>query len=112
MISGKLETRMGGSGSGRRWRFGSKDTTEAYRAIDVRWLKREGMLSPGANRRMTWSRHGAVIASVNVRAEPGRVFLTYRHRSGGGEWIDESYPVRLTTTPCQVPLVHGFQNPR
>ena len=93
---------MGGSGSGRRWHYSAKNTTEGYQSIDVRWLKREGMLSPGANRRMTWSRHGAVIASVNVRAEPGRVFLTYRHRSGGGEWIGESYPVRLTTTPCHI----------
>jgi hypothetical protein len=102
MISAKSEVRMGGSGSGRRWHYSAKNTTEGYRSIDVRWLKREGMLSPGANRRISWSRHGAVFASVNIRAEPGRVFLTYRHRSGGGEWIDESYPVRLTTTPCHI----------
>jgi hypothetical protein len=91
MISGKSEVRHGRK---------RKRAAVAFRL--ERWLKREGMLSPGANRRMTWSRHGAVIASVNVRAEPGRVFLTYRHRSGGGEWIDESYPVRLTTTPCHI----------
>lgn len=94
---------MGGSGSGRRWHFGSKDTTEGYRSIDVRWLKREGMLTPGANRRITWSRHGEVVASINIRAELGRVILTYRHRGGGGnEWKDESYPVHLTTTPCHM----------
>lgn len=93
---------MGGSGSGRRWHFGSKDTTEGYRSIDVRWLKREGMLTPGANRRITWSRHGEVVASINIRAELGRVILTYRHRSGGDEWKDESYPVHLTTTPCHM----------
>ena len=93
---------MGGSGSGRRWRYGAKDTTEGYQSIDVRWLKREGMLSPRANRRITWSRHGDVIASINVRVEPGRVILTYRHRSGGDEWKDESYPVCLTTTPCHM----------
>jgi hypothetical protein len=102
MISGKSEMRMGGSGSGRRWHYSAKNTTEGYQSIDVRWLKREGMLSPGANRRISWSRHGEVIASINVRTEHGRVFLTYRHRTGGGEWIDESYPVRLTTTPCHI----------
>jgi len=94
---------MGGSESGRRWHYSAKDTTETYRAIDVRWLKREGMLSPGANRRITWSRDGAVIAHINIRAEMGRVFLTYRYRSGGGgEWIDESYPVNLIATPCHI----------
>jgi hypothetical protein len=30
------------------------------------------------------------------------VFLTYRHRSGGDNWKDESYPVYLTTTPCHM----------
>jgi hypothetical protein len=67
---------MGGGGSGRRWRFGSNDTIETYRSIDVRWLNREGMLSPGADWRMTWSRHGAAVASVNIWVELGQVFLT------------------------------------
>jgi hypothetical protein len=35
---------MGGIGSGRHWQFGA-DTTEGYRSIDVRWLKREGLLT-------------------------------------------------------------------
>ena len=69
---------------------------------DVLWLKREGVLSPGANRRITWSRHGEVVASISVRAELGRVILTYRHRSGGDEWKDENYPVYLATTPCHM----------
>ena len=93
---------MGGSGSGRRWHYSAKDTTEGYRSVDVRWLKREGMLSSGANRRITWSRQGEVVASINIRAEPGRVLLTYRHRSGGGDWQDESYPVHLVTTSCRM----------
>jgi hypothetical protein len=92
---------MGGSGSGRRWHYGAKDTTEDFRSIDVRWLKRESMLSPGADRRISWSRRGEVVASINVGAELGRVILTYRHRSGGGEWKDESYPVYLSTTPSE-----------
>ncbi len=82
--------------------FGSKDTTEDYWSIDVRWLKRKDMLTPEANRRITWSRHGDVVASIKVRAELGRVILTYRHRSGGDEWKDESYPVQATTTSCHM----------
>lgn len=93
---------MGGSGSGRRWHFGSNETTEDFRSIDVRWLKREGMLSPGADRLICWSRHGEVVASINIKAELGRVILTYRHKKSGGDWKDESYPVYLTTTPCHM----------
>jgi hypothetical protein len=93
---------MGGSGSGRRWLPGSKDTAEDYRSIDVRRWKRDGLLVPGDPFRWQWSRDGEVVASIDVKAEPGRVILTYRHRSGGGEWKDESYPVHLTTTPCHM----------
>jgi hypothetical protein len=102
MISGKLETRMGGSGSGRRWHYSAKNTTEGYQSIDVRWLKREGMLSLGANRRITWSRGGEITGSINVRSEPDRVILDYRQRDHGGEWRAENYPVNLTTTPCHI----------
>lgn len=92
---------MGGIGSGRHWRFGA-DTTEGYRSIDVRWLKREGLLSSGVSRRITWSRHGEVTGSINVRSESGCVILDYRQRDRGGEWQDESYPVHLETTPCHM----------
>ena len=93
---------MGSSGSGRRWHYGCKDTTEGYRSIDVRRWKRGGFLTPGRTFSWQWSRNSEVVASINVRAELGRVILTYRHRSGGDEWKDESYPVYLTTTPCHM----------
>ena len=35
------KTLMGGPGSGNRWRYGAKSTTEDYRTLDVRRLARE-----------------------------------------------------------------------
>ena len=93
---------MGGIGSGRHWQFGTSETTDDYRSIDIRWLKQEGMLSRGRSSRITWSRHGAVVASIGIRAEPGRVVLTYKHQSYGSDWQDKSYPVHLETTPCHL----------
>ena len=93
---------MGGSGSGRRWHSSAKDTTEDYRSLDVRRWNRDGFLSPGRVFSWQWSRQGELIASINVRAEPSRVILTYRRKSGGGDWKDESYPVHLVTTPCHM----------
>ncbi len=43
---------MGGPGSGRHWHFGAKDTTDDYRAIDVRRWKRDGLLAP--NKSYSW----------------------------------------------------------
>lgn len=93
---------MGGIGSGNRWRLGVNDKTDDYRAIDVRRWQRDGLLVAGRAFGWQWSRDGNVVASIRVRVEMGRVFLTYRHRSGGGEWKDENYPVRLDWTSCNL----------
>jgi len=92
---------MGGLGSGRGWQSGA-DTTEDYRSVDIRWLKREGLLKPGVSRKITWSRNGEVTGSINVQSEPGRILLDYRHRDYGGEWIPHRYPVNLDATPCHM----------
>jgi hypothetical protein len=42
------------------------------------------------------------VASIQMRAEPDRVILTYRHRRGEAEWRDEEYPVYLSRTPCHL----------
>ncbi len=91
---------MGGSGSGRHWHFGAKDTTGDYRVLDVRRWQREGYLEPGCRFGWQWTRDGETLASIQVRAESDRVILSYRHRSGGGEWKSEDYPVYLDRTPC------------
>ncbi len=93
---------MGGWGSGRGRRFGTKDTTDDYRSIDVRHWQRDGLLTPGQAFGWNWSRDGESIASIQVRTEPNRVFLMYRHRSGNEEWKDKSYPVLLSRTSCNL----------
>jgi len=98
---------MGGMGSGRRWHFGANDTTDDYRSIDVRRWRRDGLLDAHQSFGWQWSRHGEVVASIRARTEPDRVILTYRHRSGGSDWKDESYPVYLDWTPCHL----GGQRP-
>ncbi|MCW8918064.1 MAG: hypothetical protein OQL08_04550 [Gammaproteobacteria bacterium] len=98
---------MGGIGSGRQWYSDAKDTTDDYRSIDVRRLKREDLLSPNQSFGWRWSRSGEVVASIRVRTEPDRVILTYRYQSGGGDWKEENYPVYLDWTDCHL----GGQRP-
>ena len=90
---------MGGYGSGRRW-GSSKSTTSEYRTIDVRRWQRDGCLTPGRSFPWSWSRDGNVVATINVRSEPGRVILSYRHRRNDEPWQSEEYPVWLEWTPC------------
>jgi Protein of unknown function (DUF3489) len=49
-----------------------------------------------------WTRDGETVASIQMRAEQDRVILIYRHRSGGGDWEDEQYPVHIVHTPCNI----------
>lgn len=98
---------MGGIGSGRHWHYGAKDTTSDYRSIDVRRLNRDGLLAPHQMYGWQWTCNDEKVASIQIRTEPGQVIFTYRHRSGGEEWIDESYPVYLDWTSCNL----GGQRP-
>jgi hypothetical protein len=89
---------MGGYGSGRR--SSCKNTTMAYRRLDVRHWQRDQLLEPGQFFRWHWSRDGEVVALINVRSEWDKVILSYRHRTNGGPWTNEEYPVSIVWTPC------------
>ncbi len=91
---------MGGWGSGRGQR--GKDTTSDYRALDVRRLQRDGLLSPGRLFGWNWTLDGETVASIQVRAETDRIVLNYRHKSGGSDWQPMDYPVRLDWTNCTL----------
>lgn len=98
---------MGGSGSGRRWHLGARNTTEDSMAIDVRCWRKAGLLTPGASFVTQWHRAGKEVGSIRVRAQSGCVELSYRHRSIGGEWKEAHYPVVLEWMPCNA----GGQRP-
>lgn len=92
---------MGGIGSGRRYQ-GGKDTTSDMRALDIRRLQRDGLLTPGGAFGWNWRRGGETVASIQIRTEAERVILNYRSRSNGGEWQPMEYPVYLDWTACNL----------
>jgi hypothetical protein len=89
---------MGGWGSGRR--HTGKSLTTDCRSLDVRRLHRDGLLTPGLVYGWNWTLSGETLASIQVRTADDRLTLSYRFRSGGGEWRPMEYPVRLARTPC------------
>ncbi len=92
---------MGGLGSGNRYQFDKKTTTDECHGLDVRDLYREGLLKPGTCFRSSWSRAGKEMASMRGFVNRDRVVLSYRHRSGlSAEWEDVNEPVALEWTPC------------
>ncbi len=92
---------MGGVGSGRSFQSGAATTNE-LRSIDVRWLKRCGILDGVGTHNVTWSLHGKEVASIKVINEGAKLVFDYRHRRPGKDWTPERYTVHLTNTPCNM----------
>lgn len=91
---------MGGRGSGRHWRYGTRETTDDYRVLDVRRLQRDGMLRPGYFCQWSWSRNGREISSIGIKSTSDSVILSYRTKTGEGEWQNMEYPVTVEWTTC------------
>jgi len=89
---------MGGFGSGRRLQ--SKDTND-YRQLDVRRLQRDGLLKPGRTFSWQWTYTDGTAASILVKTELDMITLSYRHKSGDGDWKDVCHTVFLDWTPCR-----------
>ena len=93
---------MGGPGSGRRWHDDPKDTTDDMRQIDVRYWKREGLLTPGCRFTRHWTRMGEVTGVVEVEVQDDRVILVNRHRREDQMCEEPSYPIYLDWTRCHL----------
>jgi hypothetical protein len=84
-----------------RWPFGSRDTCESCKSIDVRQWYRRGRLSPGQTFSWAWTCAGAPSGSILVRTEQDAVKLCYCTRHFlAGEGKDTEQRVPITWTAC------------
>ncbi|MGY6278121.1 hypothetical protein [Methylomonas sp. MgM2] len=97
---------MGGMGSGRRYQAG-KDTTDDYRALDIRIIHRDGCLKPGISFTTNWTSNGKNIGSMQGYSYADHIVLDYRHQRSGEEWQSKRYSVKIDWTNCN----YGGQRP-
>lgn len=91
---------MGSTGSGRQ---GGGRCTDNMRALDVRKIHREGLLSPGRLFSWRWSCNGETTARIDLHVDVDRVFLSYRSRRHfDAEWESINYAVGFAWTPCTL----------
>jgi len=100
---------MGGRGSGRQYRLGSRDTVERCHSIDVRQYHRGGWLVSGRQFQTKWSNgQGAETGRIGISVGDNHIRLQYRSQARGEEqWHDVDELVNLTWTPCHF----GGQRP-
>lgn len=91
---------MGGSNSGRR-EYGRKGCVEDCLTIDIGWMRRRGLLWPGASGMLNWTNRGEPIGDIRYRTEREGLVLNFRYRWRGGEWETVQQPLPIEWTPCR-----------
>ena len=92
---------MGGYGSGDWQRWIAKPLVETCRSLDVRWLNREGVLSPGTDFSHYWlDNYGKQVASIGVLVGYGNITLRYQYHRSDKDWKEVEEAIPLTWTPC------------
>lgn len=92
---------MGGYGSGNHWRYGKRDTVDASKCLDIRYLKQHGLLR-GGYYNMSWSRNGQPTGSASIHIVAGeKMTVSCKWRRGSDEeWHSMESPVNLAHTAC------------
>ena len=93
---------MGGIGSGRRPSHAGKDTTEDSMPLDIRRLRRAGVLTPGRFVGWQWTQNDRVHASIRLIAGTGSLVLAYSYTPRGHPVETVRPTVRIETTPCNL----------
>jgi len=93
---------MGSLGSGRYWGSRTKHTTEDYRSIDIRFLKRHGGLIPGRVSTVTWSNEINQTGAIQIAAETDQLVFKYKFCYAGENWTDIDLPVSLDWSDCSI----------
>jgi hypothetical protein len=69
--------------------------------LDVRWLKRQGILKPGVFGTISWTRNGQPDGDLGIRVEEARITLIYGARNNQqSEWQSVEQAVHLDWTQC------------
>ena len=89
-----------GSFSSGRGSYASTGTVEQARRIDIRYMKKRGLLRPGVNGTLNWNRGGTPTGEINFTANTHNLELRYRVQEGGGDWENINQTIQLALTPC------------
>ena len=89
---------MGGYGSGRR--YDSKQTTEDHLKIDIRWMKKQGLLIKRKAGSIIWNRNGQQTGCIGYCTENDRLVLNFKIEFRNGEQKSIQDEVLFTWTSC------------
>ena len=91
---------MGGFGSGGHNSTGAA-TCESCHNIDLAWLRRRGMLTPGRYSTLRWSQGGQETGSITLAAQHDGVRLIYQTKDRDGLSVKVDEFVAFSYTPTR-----------
>ena len=91
---------MGGIGSGTSTRWNKKTTLEETKRVDIRYMRKAGLLRPGSSGSLSWTTGGEPTGNINYSCFSDSLLLKYRFRSNGDEWEPVEQRVMFDFTPC------------
>jgi hypothetical protein len=71
---------------------------EHYHHLDLAWLRRRKLLTPGTSSSINWTTGGHPSGSIRIEVGMDAVHLIYRTRSPGEDWLDMREVVRFRET--------------
>jgi hypothetical protein len=84
------------------WKAGTNETgarlsqfCEHYNHLDLAWLRRRKMLTPGTSSSVNWTTGGRPSGSIRIEVGMGTMHLIYRMRTPGEDWQDMREVVRF-----------------
>jgi len=75
-------------------------TLDDFPRIDIRYMRRRGMLEAGESGTLSWSRGEKSVGTVSFKCHADRLILNYQYHESGADWQHETQIVRFDSTPC------------
>jgi len=92
---------MDGIGSGNWLREASKATITSRRAIDIRYLKKQGLLNQSSVGLLSWTIKGTRIGELNYQIKETGIRLSYKSRiNDADKWLEVDSLINFDYTDC------------
>jgi len=91
---------MGGIGSGRYYRRSSRTTCEEVRRIDIRYLRKQGLLRPGSAGTLSWKIGDEPNGSIRYTMHHSEMQLKFNCRWYDEDWQEINQTIPIVITPC------------
>ncbi|WP_157471628.1 hypothetical protein [Gilvimarinus agarilyticus] len=75
-------------------------TLNGRNSIDIRYLRREGLLRPGAVGTLRWSIGGRECGSVSYKIDDKQILVSYRYNHPDKGWVARILPIMFEATSC------------